>query len=134
MKRNSCCTLKSSNQKRLMIDFSLKARLNSTIQHCESFLSDLEWILIKMTSQLRISHGSSMAQSQEVVFSIHRSALIRFLCSFSVVNIVNFHKERFFFVSTRRDFGHANYIWCFHFPSSMKLHCFITPLKSEIAD
>lgn len=52
---------KSSNWKGLMIDISLKARLNSTIQHWESFLSDLEWILIKMTSQLRIYHGSSMA-------------------------------------------------------------------------
>lgn len=92
---------KSSNWKGLMIDFSLKARLNSTIQHCESFLSDLEWILIKMTSQLRISHGSSVAQSQEVVFSTHRSALIWFLCGFSVVSILDFHKEIFFFHEDR---------------------------------
>jgi len=59
-----------------VIDVSLKARLNSTIQLCETFLSDLEKILIKMIGQLRISHGSSMAQSQEVVFQIHRGALI----------------------------------------------------------
>lgn len=92
---------KSSNQNGLMIDLSLKARLNSTKQLCESLLSDLEWILIKMTSQLRISHGSSMAQSQEVVFSIHRSTLIWFLCGFSVV----------FWISTRRDFFFCLFPW-----------------------
>lgn len=126
---------KSSNRKGLMIDLSLKARLNSTIELCESFLSDLEWILIKMTSQLRISHGSSMAQSQEVVFSIHRSTLIWFLCGFSVEFWISRRRDGFFLsVSMRRDFSHRNYIWCFHFPSLMKLHCFITALKSEIAD
>lgn len=125
---------KSSNQNGLMIDLSLKARLNSTKQLCESLLSDLEWILIKMTSQLRISHGSSMAQSQEVVFSIHRSTLIWFLCGFSVVFWISTRRDFFLSVSMRRYFSHTNYIWCFLFPSSVKLQCFITPLKSEIAD
>lgn len=120
---------KSSNQKGLVIDFSLKARLNSTIQHCETFLSDLGRNLIKMTSQLRISYGSSMAQSWEVVFQIHRNALIWFLYCFSVVSILYFHEESVSYICSN-----PNYLWCFHFPSSMKLHCFITPLKSEIVD
>lgn len=124
---------KRSNQNGLMIDLSLKARLNSTKQLCESLLSGVNFDQNDKPAQNfpwkfhGTKPGSCIFHSQKYFNMV----FMWFLCS-----ILDFHEKRFFFlsVSMRRYFSHTNYIWCFRFPSSVKLQCFITPLKSEIAD